>query len=758
MSRSSKVMSASRFVAAVAVLGGFMTAVAGRAPALPATTSPMPPLTVVGPLSTGPACLIQSDFISPGSTHGNFEVVVLQGHQVVDYFHDNFDPLFPWRRGQVITDHATGLGPGCLIQSDFKAPGSTHGNFEVVIQEGTNLVHYFHNNSNVGLPWQQGQTIATGVSGPGSIIQSDFKSGASTHGNFEVVAPRGGNLVHYFHNNSNVGLPWQQGQTIATGVSGPGSIIQSDFKSGASTHGNFEVIAPSGIPRLASGEVIDPPGTVDHQLVHWYHDNSDVLSAWRQAQQIAQRGRSNKVCQVTGNIDKQTGAPLTNEVGPHPVATDLGFPVERGKNLTFLFGDSRPMPPGGWTPYLETTPDDAIATTADASPPGPGQCPTLTFNASNGRFASPVVHPQIDQGLFNVPTSAVDQQGTLYGFFWTNHCWDWPAQKKDTATQPPTCVGGPNSNPDATWLGRGVVARSDDNGANFQYLGDLDPRFAYTASLDSGTAAGVPPTQRLGVLVWGVPSYRLSIPRLAIAPAGTIGDKSTWRYFSGLNASGQPRWLDASNATPVRWNDAPDEHGLFGGGDEGCVGEFNVTWNTPLQRWLMLYNCAVPDTAERPPTTTGSGPTCLTYNEPNGPCFFGEIRARVASNPWGPWSAPTTIFDPSFDHGFCQYIYLQPTPDLRCNTVLEGGGPPAPCPPPKLLPNPTPKCPPTDDTTNWDFQSNLFATGGDYAPYVISRFNSGDIHAASIYYLMSTWNPYEVVLMHTTLRRTDAAT
>src|SRR5207249_4088327 len=117
---------------------------------------------------SGPGCIIQGDL--GGGDHKNFEVVALQGNELIHWWHDNSDVSLAWRRGQTITKHAT--RPGCIIQSDFRS--GDHGNFEVVVLEGHNLVHYFHDNSNVGLPWQRAQTITTDATGPGWIIQSDF--------------------------------------------------------------------------------------------------------------------------------------------------------------------------------------------------------------------------------------------------------------------------------------------------------------------------------------------------------------------------------------------------------------------------------------------------------------------------------------------------------------------------------------------------------------------------------------------------------
>ena len=136
---------------------------------------------------------------------------MLEGHELVHYFHDNSDVSRQWQRGQTITTDAT--GPGCIIQSDFR--GGDHGNFEVVVPQGDQLVHYFHDNSNVNRPWQRGQTVTARIGGPACIIQSDFRGGG--HGNFEVVAPIDGRLQHFFHDNSDVNLPWRPAQVITRG-------------------------------------------------------------------------------------------------------------------------------------------------------------------------------------------------------------------------------------------------------------------------------------------------------------------------------------------------------------------------------------------------------------------------------------------------------------------------------------------------------------------------------------------------------------
>ena len=202
----------------------------------------------------GPSCVIGSDF-------GNLEAVLFAAGQLHHMFATVVSGNFQWSAGQTLPSVAS--GPGSLIQSNFGS--GAHKNFEVVLWTGTDLVHYFHDNSNVALPWERAQTISTAATGSGCIIQSSFGSGP--HGNFEVVVLEGNELVHYFHDNSNVALPWERAQTILSGIDGAGWIIESNFGSGA--HKNFEVVVP----------------TPEH-LQHVWHDNSNVSLPWELGQAI----------------------------------------------------------------------------------------------------------------------------------------------------------------------------------------------------------------------------------------------------------------------------------------------------------------------------------------------------------------------------------------------------------------------------------------------------------------------------------------
>ncbi len=649
---------------------------------------------------SGPGAIIQSDFKS--GTHGNFEVVVPIGGDLVHFFHDNSDVSLPWTRAQTIAHRVS--GPGTIVQSDFMT--GAHGNFEVAVPVGGDLIHFFHDNSDVRLPWQQGQTIAHGVTGAAALITSDFKSGANR--NFEVVVPVGTNLVHFFHDNSNAGLPWQQGQIVASGISGPGALIQSDFKTGA--NGNFEVAVTAERAFVQPNAFVAGNPTVDQHLVHFFHDNSDAGLPWRRAQNIAFRGRSEKVCQLTGTWDKERIAPTTTgALGIDSV--DLGFPVDDGNKLTFLFGDA--FPDLGHPGYLEDTPDDAIGVTMQAQPPTDGVCPAMTVNDIATTFGvtirqTPVVTPSIRQGYFDVPSSGFATPEGLYAFFWTDHC---AGANTNGNFCDPSHLNGAQQDPAANFIGRSVLARSSDGGRSFQQVGNVPKPFVYTASVNTDRMVGLPDEQRRGVLVFGVPCYRESTPYLASVPSAQADNVGAWQFYQG-SFNGVPLWTSnptvsqpifdgASDELPdtptCSWRDSSVK-------DAGCVGEFSVDWNPGLHKWVMLYGCGAQQ----------GGHSALEEG----------VRVRIADAPWGPWSTPTTIFNPDNtfgDHGHCHFMHAGD--EMNCDAV---GG---------------------DKGNDW---------GGVYAPFLVSRWSQSAWLApgglqARLYWLMSTWNPYQVVVMKTDL-------
>ena len=212
-------------------------------------------LTVTGSASS-PGCLIQSSF--GGGAHGNFEVVVLEGNNLNHYWHDNSNPTSPWQFGATISTEAT--GEACMIESSYSG---WYGNFELVVLEGNNLVHYWRDNAAAGLPWHRGVTITSDATGPACLFQSDYGV-AGTPANFELFVQEGPVIGHWFRDNSDPNLPWIRiTSVLAAGdkASGPACVIQGDY--GAGAHGNFELIVPEG-----------------GNLIHYWRDNTQSSTPW----------------------------------------------------------------------------------------------------------------------------------------------------------------------------------------------------------------------------------------------------------------------------------------------------------------------------------------------------------------------------------------------------------------------------------------------------------------------------------------------
>jgi hypothetical protein len=124
------------------------------------------------------------------------------------------------------------------------------------------------------------------------------------------------------------------------------------------------------------------------------------------------------------------------------------------------------------------------------------------------------------------------------------------------------------------------------------------------------------------------------------------------------------------------------------------IGDVSVQLVKQLGVWLMTYDSRYPQ----------------------------GILLRYANQPWGPWSDPIVIFNAQRDDAVGAYIH---NPRLRPGDGLDGpvtaGRDPA------------------------------RVAGGAYAPYMIERFTQIQGKTLSLYYLMSTWNPYVAVGMRSKL-------
>ncbi len=143
-----------------------------------------------------------------------------------------------------------------------------------------------------------------------------------------------------------------------------------------------------------------------------------------------------------------------------------------------------------------------------------------------------------------------------------------------------------------------------------------------------------------------------------------------------------------ATGTPIWSSREQDAIPLF---SHPYVGELSVTYNEFLHKWLLLYN---------------SG-------NPRG------INFRTAENPWGPWSDSKVLFDPWQDNGYCHFMHVS-WQFQQCDNVNDPG--------------------------------REYEWGGEYGPYQFEDLATGNDSTTTIYFTMSTWNPYTVVLMKSTLK------
>jgi Domain of unknown function (DUF4185) len=130
----------------------------------------------------------------------------------------------------------------------------------------------------------------------------------------------------------------------------------------------------------------------------------------------------------------------------------------------------------------------------------------------------------------------------------------------------------------------------------------------------------------------------------------------------------------------------------------GTMGDLSVTWSKDLGLWLMTYD-------SRDPAPRG-------------------ILFSYSRTPWGPWSEPQIVFNAARDGALGKFIHNpQANPDDGLAGPVIGKG-----------------------------QANPEAVhGGAYAPYVVERWTKVRASELTIYYTLSTWNPYVVVLMKSRL-------
>ena len=414
------------------------------------------------------------------------------------------------------------------------------------------------------------------------------------------------------------------------------------------------------------------------------------------------------------------------------LGTDLGFPIQLEDKIVMFFGDtvgayrigdryyaSRGTPAGvgdsiGYLPLADFDQCHYISDVAAQLAKGvtspavaPGACPVLHFFTNPSRsaedhvFASFVISglsADESQGEFRVPASALIYNDRAYVFATT--------QVQDASPV------------NAFWL-RSVLAKSDQSPR--LWSDTAPPTFTklYTVSSHEAVAdpANPPPVNGGGKFMF-VPSALMDVAALADARLtaalprelqstdvvfvwGTswMGPRSNL-YVAAVAAnqldSGTAKWF--YHAGNGRWSASEsDAVGVLTTSD---VSHPSVVWNAALGSFVL---------------TRGSN---------------GRLLAQFADAPWGPWSDPVTVFSPA-DSWFAKLLH-RPGQDRIVQSLV-----------PVYARNGTVVAMPDSET------------GAPYGANVMGSTTNAD-GTVTLYYTLSTWNPYQVFLMRSTFRRPPA--
>jgi hypothetical protein len=264
-------------------------------------------------------------------------------------------------------------------------------------------------------------------------------------------------------------------------------------------------------------------------------------------------------------------------------------------------------------------------------------------------------------------------------------------------------------------------------------VADFDPARANPDDNDYRPADGSWP-QREKVLLWGRPhtcgtgaagrDARLYFAYVDMPEYSARGDFA-WRphYFAGF-AHGRPQFSELqTDAVALDIDGAPTpESERFDIADRTAA-----SYLAALHEWVMFYGGDF------------APPVLSVFEGANFPRIQrdprGAIHARFAARPWGPWSAPV----PALEAGDANASPPQAGSEYANSGMLHHPD----CSGPSCIPGET-------------ASSHAFTPYGFlYGPNIFDPWTSTREHgnAVDVYWNVSTWNPYETVLLRTRIRR-----
>ena len=651
----------------------------------------------------GPATLCQRP-AAPG-VHGNFEAAIPLDGGIAHFWLDNSQTgARSWNR--VPGWAAPGAdGPGAILANRH------NDNLELVALHGQALVHYWFDRT----AWRRGAIVSMQASGTPALIQSDYD------GHLEVIVLEKDDLVLYWFD----GNVWRPGGLATLRGNGPVGFVQGKY--GADPHRNFELAVPRGdalvlywrdntrapeLPWRPGGIATWGAGAVracalcstgqgdgwlhaltqeDTSIYHLYRHRT-VASGFRWMRSACVRvdDRSHNdidsAAPRSHKLAQITGEPDAQTGGP-----TLGMTRSRSGIHGTDLGVGITHLGRRFLLFGDTHWDDPSRITLDSigevrNQPGNGLPAVLMHGSPLRILGGPVTDREYD-----VPLDAFSAAGQLFVFFSSDHFADGKVMSRSVLTRAldPTVPLDPS-------------ARSRP--VDHQLLTTFSDYRFINVSVQLRPAAAVPGFGGRGVvlLVFGSGAYRADDLRLAVVD---LQDPALWsllldrepfapamlgtRYFAGVCGS-QPLWsMHEEDARPVLWPLA--------------LGELSVRWVPEIERYLMLAM---------------TGP-----EDPLG----ASVWLRVARQPWGPWSRRRQVFDWILDGMGYRDLNGDGRPDRKDQFIRDGAAVPP------------------DHVGDCIFDPQCGSGGGAYAPYLqdVRRVEE----RLTLRYSLSTWNPYQVMLM-----------
>jgi len=236
------------------------------------------------------------------------------------------------------------------------------------------------------------------------------------------------------------------------------------------------------------------------------------------------------------------------------------------------------------------------------------------------------------------------------------------------------------------------------------------------------------------------------------------------RFYAGLNANGVPQWTTIQrDAVALKMQTASPTYA-----DSSLAMQASVAYVAELRKWVMLYGGDVADWQDR----------AMNNEQPR----TGSIHLRTADFAWGPWSAPVPALD-----------RYQAAPYLACDSVEPVGfdfdrSPADGIPDSFATPGPwqhpfepladavwkagctqgdpirpNPQILQTGVTCVKSPVGKSAERGNFYSPNIITEWTATGLPAsvstyarkATLYWNVSTWNPYQTLVVSTLIELPD---